>query len=373
MAEIVNKKQPITEAQKTATAEKKRHDLYNHVAIEELYEYNPTILEINRVSKAFFGQYITQSVKYWSERLSTLGFFGTSYGLFKGDTKNEICHLEVRQREGLSDTDPTEVISSVMEIVDPYDVKSSEPEDLYTRLKSFIDLGLYPLVCEPMTDYVSYEIFEKYDALWQGRNCIGTIVNVDRLIHPNTMEAHIVATILWNPEFVQGYSQELLVAKAGYLKLCDMRPTPEVWQEKDEVLNTNIGVPIYLFQPLRQSVEEIRFVDGYEEYLNEAVVTGNVTLDFVSNILQHTGETLSEIISSLEKGEIPKVESPISKEDPSQSSATPELQEDIPVENAAEKDLFGHRLRLYDEDFQDGTEGIDLRGDNEYPDDFYFG
>ena len=352
MADIVNKRAP-EEGKRRKTASEIRHDLQNHVSVDQLYAYNETIQEIQRLSQGFFGTYITQSVKYWSEKLATVGFFGTSYGLFKGDTEREILHTSITLKENLDVEEPSEVLSSIVEILDPFDTGFKSNADgaltVFNKLRNFIELGLYPLVVQPMSDADFYDAFEKYDNGFEGMQCIGTIVAVEHFTQDESH--HIVATVLWNPTFTQDYPTELLISKAGTLTLANLIPTPSYWVDRGEALVTNIGLPLYVYKPMRQIIEEIRFIDSFQDYLNEAVVTGNITLDFVSSLLNHTSETITELTSVLEKSA--KEKSPSEKETLSQTSAIPEVQEDVLVENAADDDAFGHRLRLYDDDYFD--------------------
>lgn len=356
MAEIVNKRQPTPVVSSPGSTEqkdlvdKRRHHLYNHVEIDTLYQYNPVITELNRVSRSFFAQYITNGVKYWTDRLQNLGFVGTNYGLVKGDP-NEIYFIPIKKRENLDPEDTFDKIGfSIMEIVDPYDVHSEvkEFQEQLDRLRTFIDLGLYPLVAEPMTEKQMFYGFEKYDNVTEGRPIIGTIVDINSFAEVD--RNHLVATIMWNPEFLNRYHLELVLSKAGTLKMVDLVMTPDVWKDREVVSVTNVGIPVYQYSPMRQTVEEIITVDGFQDYINEAVATGNITLDFVSSLLKSTVETLGQIAQN--QKEVPHEE-------------TEPAKQDIPTEDASEKDLFGHRLRLYDEDFGD-------MGISDDPSDFYY-
>ena len=363
MAEIVNKKQPINPSvwENTNSDEsKKRHDLYNHVSVDKLYGYNPVIMEIDEYSKAFFAQYITQGVKYWAETLQQCGFSGVDPMVMSSPN---LCFIPLKKKEVTEDTDEAyfnDICFSVIEVLDPFDSSDEEEkEEQYKRLAIYISMGLFPLISEPMCESKAFYSFEKYDNLSEGRPIIGTIVNVDKYQSPiDPDHVHLVATVMWHPEFLnryEGVAQELISPKSGYLHLVDMKLTPSVWKEGDKVSVTNIGVPIYEYKTYRQSVSEIAFTEGFSDYINEAVVTGNIKLDFVDTILHHTGETLSQIIEGLSKKE----------ESASQTPENTGTKDEVPVENAADEDVFGHRLRLYDVDLSDV-------GEDEFPADFFY-
>lgn len=368
MAEIVNRKRGTLDTAPKPTLEQKKHDLMNHVSVDKLYEYNPIIQNIHQLSKAFFSQYITEGVKYWSDKLNQMGFIGVSYGMNKGDTNSEIFSITIKQKEDVireTENTPIWVRFSVMEILDPYDISPEDPADSYMmldRISSFIDLGVYPLVCAPINEKGFYDSFEKYDSVTNGRSIIGTIVDINAYTDSKSKN-HFVATVMWNLDEELPYLLEFIHSKSGYLKLCDMIKTPSMWTDTENVDVTNIGIPVYEFHSMRQMVEEISFVDGFQDYINEAVVTGYITLDFVTHLLQHTGETLSKVAEIIDHV---KEESNHSEKEAAQSPANPVTDDGTPIENAAEEDLFGHRLRLYDEDFEDGYD------DGDFPSDFSY-
>lgn len=368
MAEIVNRKRGSLDTAPKPTLEQKKHDLMNHVSVDKLYEYNPVIQNIHQLSKAFFSQYITEGVKHWSDKLNQLGFIGVSYGRDKNDSNGEIFSITIKQKEDVikeTSNEPIWIRFSVMEILDPYDISPEDSAESYMmldRISSFIDLGAYPLVCAPANEKSFYDSFEKYDSVTHGRPIIGTIVDINAYTDAKSKN-HFVATIMWAIDEELPYPKEFIYSKSGYLKICDMIKTPSLWSDTENVDVTNIGIPVYEFHPMRQLVEEITFVDKFQDYINEAVVTGNIELDFVTHLLQHTGETLSQVAQIIDKV---KEGSASAEKKVSQTSSNPAAEDGTPIENAAEEDLFGHRLRLYDEDFDDGAD------DGDFPSDFSY-
>lgn len=350
MAEIVNKKQAVVSTKpQYSEAAKTKHDLYNHVAVDELYAYNEPIVNLNTISKTFFSQYIQNGIKYWSEKLAGIGFAGAQYGPIRGDVSSEVCMLPIKHREGLDEGEPTDVCISIMEMVDPLNVSYKEVDVQINRLHEYIDLGLYPLVTMPISEDDLFYGFEKYDDTTKARDVVGTIVDVSRSIE-NDGKTHVIATILWDPYLPSRTSINMLMAKTGYLKMVDMILTPEKWKDMDRGGHTNMGVPIYEFTSMNQSIYEIGHVADFEDMLNEAVVTNRVNLDFVTHLLQHTGATLSELMDKLSSNQ-EKMEGTAGQKEASQTPVNADIQEDVPVENAAERDVFGHMLRLYEEDF----------------------
>lgn len=326
---------------------RRKKDLYNHVSFDSLYSYNACIMSIRELSKKLFTQYIMAGIEQWKNKLKTYGFTGAHYGTDPSDVDNELVAIPIKEyQEGMEEESSSRAIYfSLVEMVESYDIMHRKPNVLYDRLHSYIELGLYPLVSAPMSEEDAYASFEKYDSLTPGRTIMGTIVEV---LQQGVDGERLVALVMWNPDFVESYSLELLMSKAGDLRLRDLLKTPSAWVDSDDNSITNFGVPIYEYTPMRMGLSNITYVDGYSDYLNEAVVTGHLKLDFVDQLCAKLKDS-SALMSALNQS---------AKETPVEEPA-PAIT-DVPVEDASVSDDFGHKLRLYssDEPFDEDEGGI---------------
>lgn len=314
----------------------RKKDLYNHVSFNELYAYNRPIMQLHELSKRLFTQYISTGVDRWKRELD------------QGYTW-PFCSVKVENYRNPGEVDeftPQEVCFSMIEIVDPYDVviDPAEREEYIECIRSYIDLGMYPLVSEPMGRRKIIDAFEKYDNLTEGRYMNGTIVEC------LDIKGHFYGIVMWDPIYPGEMTKELIETRAGTLRMRDMIATPDCWKDPDSSSVTNFGIPVFEYTPMRMTLAEIVHVEGFADYINEAVVTGNLKLDFVDRTLKMANQSLQSVGQALES-----VKQNI---DP--------IQADVPVEDAAESDDFGHRLRLYDEAVPD--EGDD---DDDDPDKFF--
>ena len=342
MAEITNKVKKID----------RRKDLYEHVSFDELYEYNQVILNIREISRKLFTNYISEGTRYWRDVLKQKEYLGTDFGLYRGDTENEIYTIKMTDlKEDQNEEDGPQTISfSLIEIVEPFDIlyeKESKGVSPTKELEKFIDLGLYPIVVSPMRESELYDSFEKYDDVVHGFSTIGTIVDIHQF-NDADMNTHYVATIMWNPNYIDDMTREMILSKNGYLVMRNLLRTPKVWREPNESLMTNFGIPVYEYQSMRATLATINYVDSFVSYINEAVVTGHLDLDFVKaalNMANATAEKMSQqvVISGGAKW---------------QKGLNPAPS--IPVIDASEDDAFGHRLHLYDEPVVPDTDDDDF-------------
>ena len=346
MAEITNKVKKID----------RKKDLYDHVSFDELYSYNQPISNLRELSRKLFTQYIMSGVQHWRNELGfAKGYLGVDFGLFRGDTEHELFTVPIvdLKDEFVGDANaPTELAFSVIEIVEPFDVvysKEHEGTRLTSELKSFIDLGLYPLVVSPMRESEIYDSFEKYDDVVHGYAAIGTIVDINEFPEGDSV-IHYVATIMWDPNYGRETTKELILSKNGYLVLRNLVRTPTQWREPNENLVTNFGIPIYEYQAMRSDLAIINNVDGFNAYINEAVVTGHLDLDFVRsalNMATATAEKVNEQHQAIMSGA--KWQKDLTPQSPS-----------VDVIDASENDDFGHRLHLYDEPMTPDTDDDDF-------------
>lgn len=324
MAFIVNKPN-------TSKFQEMGHQLMNHAPVSEMYGYNSTIMELNRLSKLFYTKYISCGREHWKSILNTAGMGSM-----------ETYEMPITQfKDMLEEDHATKVYFSIMEIVDAFDVMVQDDCAPITQLQDYIDLGLFPLVSAPMASDQIYQNFEKWDNLRMGREtaAIGTIIDIN-IIQENEKKRYM-ATIMWHPDAIGLYGEEIIRPKNGFLKLVDLTQTPKIWYNLDTNFSmVNIGVPIFEFTPFRQMVTLASFVDGFEDYLNEALVTGHLHFDFVQTLLDNMNKTMSEVSKLLPD-----------PNDGAESPAEPIPEEGVAFENASEDDEFGHRLRLYASDY----------------------
>jgi hypothetical protein len=297
----------------------RKKDLYNHVAFSDLYAYNDPISSILDLSKTIISRYIEKGI-------NALNVKGPA--VFTRDKLVKIPVDQLRDEEA-DPENPMEIYFSVMQIIEPYDIGMSDEtrSKIFERLMKFITIGLYPLVSAPMSEDSIYDTFEKYDGLTPEREIIGTIVDA------NMIGKSIYATIMWSIDYANDLNEETLYNKAGELRLRDMTATPVVWKERDSAEVTNFGIPIYEFSPMRMTLAVINHTEGFSDYINEAVVTGNLRLDFVDHMLQQCNQTMSEITKRM-----------IEQPDPEPAEVP-----DVPVIDARVTNEFGHRMRLYDD------------------------
>lgn len=328
----------------------RKKDLYNHVSFGDLYGYNAPIKSLLDLSKTMFTKYIESGIEHWKKWLAThpLSTFGhqpfeiaIDGGIFRVPITN---YREAEDEE----TGPKEVLFSVEQIIDPYDIVMPREnlEACVKRLREYISIGLYPLVCAPMSEDQVYRSYEKYDECAPGRDIVGTIIDVV------DFGDAIAAIIMWHPCYNDELTVETLNTRSGDLRLRDMIRTPQVWRDPETVSPINFGIPIYEYTPMRMALANINEVFGFADYINEAVVTGNLKLDFVDKILSQATETARQMVAAL----TPPSDTPADEDQP------PIF--DVPVIDASDDDELGHRLRLYDEDCGDyGGDGDDLSSD----------
>lgn len=328
MAEITNKVKKID----------RKKDIYGRVAFNILYDYNPTIMSLREISSKLFTKYIMAGKQHWDAIIGTNGFLNAGYGLYKGDVEHEMFAVPITEvNEGFEPENgyPDHVYFSVMEIIEPYDIYFEDGcSRISNKLKEYIDLGLYPLVSDPMSEKDIADSFEKYDSVSPGRNIIGTIIGCgeERDANSNT---HIFVTIMWSPEYVNEINKELILSKNGYLRIVDMIETPADWKDPSENLITNLGVPVYELTSMRASLAVMNTVDNFVSYINEAVVTGHLDLDFVRSTLEMATATAQKMATEIEKG--------IAAQNVSEAPMA-----QVPIEDASLNDDFGHKLHLYD-------------------------
>lgn len=310
-------------------------DLMNHEPVDAMYGYNTTIMELNRLSKLFYTKYISTGREHWKNELTRSGFIGQTFPIFE---------MPITQlKDALEEEHATRVLFSVMELVDAFDVIIQDDCAPIQQLQDYIDLGLFPIVCAPMASDTIFDNFEKWENLRMGREkaAIGTIIDVN-VVQEND-EKRFVSTIMWHPDAINIFGEEILRPKNGFLKLVDATATPKIWNDLDTNFSmVNIGVPIFEFNPFRQFVTLASFVDGFEDYLNEALVTGHLHFDFVQTLLDNMNKTMNEVTKLL-----PELSSH------SQTSEDSDENDGVPFEDASEDDEFGHRLRLYASDYDD--------------------
>lgn len=346
--------------------------------VEALYRYNPIITNIIETVKVPFNTFITSGVKYWRTQLATYGFLGTSYGLYEADLANSLYNIPFDKDDLKLELDyhadepngtiPPGVSFSIIEIVDPsgtaWDVEDRYVSKLMERLESYINMGLYPLIARPMTDGDIYYLYERYEDIKDHRDYTGTIVDINKVDSHVKGKSHIVATVMWDPNLFIPDNEDPInpldyIAKGGYLSLIDMIPTPECWVDIDNYI-TNVGVLIYEYTAARDLINRVMNVDGIENFLNDALLSGQIELSAFSNLIQSARELMQQTWDGMKTSMENRMTSPptpiIAEEDVESSP-------NVPVEDASSDDIFGHRLRLYDDDLTD----IDS-----YPSDYYF-
>ena len=335
----------------------KKKDLYNHVAMDKLYAYNPVISHIMELSKKPIAHYVNAAARHWQDAINKLGFYGVS----RFPTKDAIFTMDIDEddrRESDSSDSPASIASSVIEVADPYDVlfDAASTEEICTKIKKYIDLGLYPLITEAMTEADFYQAFEKYDSVAAEREVIGTIVDVGWYPDKDQPEwNHVLFTIVWDPVYVYAMntSSEFYASKMGYCVLRDMIKTPDVWKvdDRSEDFYLNFGVPMYEFNVLGKELSILRNIDGFIDAVNEAVVTGVLPLDFVSHLLANLHETTEKLSTVVQHCDTNETHEPLSGVLHSTKHKMPEEQyeDDVIVQDAAETNELARRLHLYDE------------------------
>ena len=338
MAEITNKVKKID----------RKKALYDHVSFDDLYGYNEPIQTIREVSKKLFTQYILAGKQHWNSLIESKGLIHAHFGLFRGDVDHELFFVPVTDlRDGVEQEEaPERVYFSIEEIVEPYDIHfdpKKEASSITSRLSQYIELGLYPLVSTPMSEDELFNAFEKYDEVCPGRRVIGTIVDINQEADAD-LNVHYFATIMWNPETWSDMERELRMSKNGFLALRDMVKTPQCWRDPNEDTIANFGIPVYEYQPMAASLAIINTVADFPDYINEAVVTGNLSLDFVKSTLSMATATAERMANQITKGHW-----------------EPKVEERVVYEDASVDDDFGHRLHLYDEPTPPDTDDDDVR------------
>lgn len=340
----------------------RKKDLYNHVSFSDLYAYNPVITNIIELSKKPFSQYIQEAINFWDKEIENCGILDVDFThgtALSAESQNGIHIAPIELRQDLladdSGTTPSKIYSSIMEAVDPYDIifEPERPDDLYSvmtveRIREFIKLGLYPIVTQPISEKEMYAAFEKHEAIAPERETIGIIIRAyvaQRKVGGNSGVPHVYFIVLWDPYFAADTTEELFNSKAGYLTMRDMVPTPEVWKSNTEQpLYLNFGVPMYEYTPYRMMLSNITHVDQFASFINEAVVTGHLELDFVRSILDKLNESANMAMRVAEAA----AESSIILDSTKHKLPSDDTDDGVPVIDAKKEDTFGHRLHLYD-------------------------
>lgn len=341
MAEITNKVKKID----------RKREIYGRVAFDMLYEYNPPIMTLREISSKLFTKYIMSGKQHWNSVIQSNGFLNAGYGLYKGDVEHEMYAVPITEfKEGISPEDgyPSNVYFSVLEIVEPYDIFfDPSATHISSKLSEYIELGLYPLVADPLSEDRILDSFEKYDEVSPGRNIVGTIIDCGEEKDAD-LNRHIFVTVMWNPEYVNEVNCELLLSKNGYLHLVDMIKTPADWRDPNENLTTNVGVPVYELTTMRSTLAIINVVDNFVSYMNEAVVTGHLDLDFVRSTLDMATATARQMATEVEKGKSSFIKEHATRTPSSAQDSDDQTHFFVPVEDASMTDDFGHKLHLYD-------------------------
>lgn len=375
MAEIINKRWDDPETIKEM--EKRRHDLIHHASTSDLYDYNPIIMNLHMVSQMPFHQYITQGIQHWREEIRRIGFIGLDYATNTDSTALFSIPIRFKADMELDADDPaSSVYFSIMEIM-PSRYTLHEDTDmqfLYEKLHPFITMGLYPLVIAHPGTKDLFDSFEKYEDPRSASTIIGTIVDINLLESPEvitteteaakvTTKTNMVATIMWGADALEILPKSLITSKIGYAVLDNFLETPNSWKMPDQVSPINVGVPMFQYYTARDMIYTLTHVDGMIDRLNEAVICGSVKLPFLDKImallLENGEEYATKAVTDDYMKEMQKEE-----QKPSGISAS---EAGVPIEFAAEKDLFGHRLRLYDAKEEVHSD------DDDYPPDFVYG
>ena len=333
----------------------RRKDLWAHVSFGELYAYNPPIAELTALSKKVINQYLAVAT---GDKMP--GVTKLSDGAFICGGPNSIPRvttaIENYRNEPSEDT-PKEILFTTMEILDAFNVVPTPAaiKESFERLQAYITLGLYPLIAEPMGESDLTATFEKYDSVSEGRRIIGTIVDT-KIVEEmeETTRQHLVATIMWEPEFAMTTTPELLISYAGVLMLRDMIATPNCWVSQDaDPVFTNNGVPVYEFTPTTATIAGLSYAYTGLGYVNEALVTGTIKLDFIDHLLANMHEANNELQNLIRqraaKGAV-VVQTPSEEEDDDEDEEDGTLEDGAIFEDAS-KD-FARRLHLYDRPFE---------------------
>lgn len=329
----------------------RRKDLWAHVSFGELYAYNPTIVELTTLSKKVINQYLAVGT---GDKMPGITKLSDGAYICGGEraVPRVVAAIENFRNEPSEDT-PREIVFTTVEVLDPYNVVPT-PASLQAsaeRLQAYINLGLFPLVAEPMSEAEVASTFEKYDSVTEGRHIIGTIVDA-KVVEEMEENArpHLVVTIMWEPEFSMNTSAELLVSYAGIAMLRDMIKTPECWVSQDaDPVFTNNGVPVYEYVPTISTIAGMGYNYTGLGYLNEALITGNIKLDFVDHLLadmRSTAELAAQAHKEAGARRLPFESTgvPLPKEE-----ETPKILEDgSTYEDASKDDDLAHKLHLYD-------------------------
>lgn len=336
----------------------RRKDLWSHVSFSDLYSYNPAIAELTALSKKVITQYLAQGT---GDKMPGVTKLKDGAFICGGERAipQVVVPIENFRNEPTDDT-PKQIIFSTMEIIDPYNIVPT-PASIAAakeRLLAYITLGLYPLVSEPMSEGDAASAFEKYDNLTEDRHMIGTIVDVRDAEDMESGNKHLVATVMWEPDFSSTTTLELINSFAGTLMLRDIIKTPAPWVSQDaEPVYTNNGVPVYEYNHVHTLLSQVTYCYQFNSYFNEAMVTGNFKLDFVDHLLQNLHETAqmakdirSDAIAALNAKETVAPPPPPTVEMPRPADGAT-LEDGATYEDATPDSELRRKLRLYETPF----------------------
>lgn len=315
-------------------AEARKKDLYDHVSFDALYGYNEPIGGLRDAGNRMFSQVITEGVCFWKEMM-TRNMNPTEIKMHNGASFDTTMSpgtpywAEIVQK---TENDPTQIAFTLIEYVDSIDVTPEEPEEMVKILRSYIDLGLYPLVASPLSFSNICACFEKYEEVKPNFNIIGTVVDV------NLVGNRIFLTVMWTFEFANAYRAEAFSYGFATASMTSMVQTPAPWREANMNEVTNIGVPVLTLQPHTAHASVLSYATGGSDVLNELIVSGGFDLKYINFLMEQLHEAKTML-------DTPKAAAPVQHEPA--STVVPEPN-GVPVHDASKDDLFGRRMHLYD-------------------------
>lgn len=332
---------------------KRKKDLINHVAFDDLYGYNGVITNLRAITSTLFTKIVD-----WAQAQARMahdaGPFpmtefrdpgdGTSYGAWsyeiQVDTKDNEDYTGLPEKMNVK--------ASVIELLDPFNGLYRRDNDghskAYERLRHYCALGLYPVVTEPPSEDAVYDSVEKYDHFRPGiDNQIGMIVDVyeDIILNTGNAEGHLYAVVVWDPLYTMTVKDYMYGHKSGTLGMHGMIPTPEKWVNNDIAFEGNFAIPNYEFTPDYSFIFRIQNSPRLQELINTAVVSGSIELDYTRFLIGKVADMTQALGAVHPVDDTTAIVTGIQDEPETQE----EEAEEVPVINATDTDDYTQRMR----------------------------
>lgn len=371
-----------------ALLRKKRKSLYDHVPFKSLYEYSETIGAIRALSKTAITKHIEAHKAYWQtlhSRVKTFVGMDTTSPLFSnGGTIQYAKNVDGYGVYTVPITDPREqhneteidiefsVVSSIIHITDPYNgicMTKDACERMAKQLGEYIAVGLYPVVNVPMDFRSMMSSADKYGTVARGGDDVGIIVDLqmERVGEDDGEDSYyLFGTVLWNPQsYTISYGPSMYGCFSGIIEMIDTTKAPSAWNPINDVCNLMApGIPVFEFRPNTMALQTLVSNHELQDLVNTAMVTGQVTFDFVVHLMAKIKNMTEQIAAaSAARPTVPGPKHNVPAEVkpdkvPTEPAPVPAYEgndDEVPVEDASQIDDVGRRMRLYDK--EGGDEG----------------